>query len=230
MPKKNKPLLRIYSGIPAQDECCKSVLDKIKNIYDDVTETVTFDKGKAIVDWELIDSIKIKDPTDPNELYNRIFLYLEQELNISIPEQYEIKTHPLFYNPFCSGIDTGKECCKLIRDIFKNTYDDVKKHIIFNNGEATVNWKLIDSIDIQKYTGSELYTKIILYLEELDILSTETDNTLGLDSGGINLNPKINSVPRYFTKKEDAIAYKEIVYETARYDIKIIEMTSIDSL
>ena len=222
MPKKDKPLLRIYSGITAENECCESVLDEIKRIYDDVTEPVTFDKGHAIVDWGLIDSIEIKDPTDPNELYNRIFLYLEQELNISIPEQYEIKTHPLFYNPFCSGIDTDNECCNSIREIFKNTYDDVKKHIIFNNGEATVNWKLIDLIDIQKYPGSEFYTKIILYLEELNILSVETNKTFGLDSDGINLNPKINSFPRYFTREEDAIAYKEIVYKNARYEIDII--------
>ena len=222
MPKKDKPLLRIYSGIPAEKECCESVLNQIKKIYDDVTETVTFDKGNAIVDWGLIDSIEIEDPTDPNELYNRIFLYLEQELNISLPEEYEIKTNAPFYNPFHSGIDTNNECCNLIRDIFEKTYNDVKKYIIFNDGEAHVNWELIDTIDIQKYADSELYNKILMSLNELDILSPESDNNFSLDTGGINLNPKINSIPLYFTREKDAIAYKKIVYKDARYEIDII--------
>ncbi|MBW6461447.1 MAG: hypothetical protein K0B07_00135 [DPANN group archaeon] len=222
MPQKYKPSISIYCGISTQKTCCKSVLDNIKNIYDNVTEPITFDKGKAIVDWKLIDSIELKDQTDPNELYNRIILYLEQELNIPIPKQYETQTPPPFYNPFYSGIDIDTKCCQSIIDEFKKIYNDVKEPIIFNKGEATVKWKLIDSIDTQKYSGSKLYTQIILHLKDLDILSSEKDKTFSLDSGGINLNPKINSFPQYFTREEDAIAYKDIVYKNAKYQIDII--------
>jgi hypothetical protein len=65
------------------------------------------------------------------------------------------------------------------------------------------------------------------YLIDLGILSTKPEGNYQLSDGFIFLNPYSHGlVPLYFTRREDAEAYRKVRFEGALYPVYIFKLSS----
>jgi hypothetical protein len=126
-----------------------------------------------------------------------------------------LKTEPL-------SKQKKEELMKQIRDFKLPFNEDVFKK---GNGNVLVDWAKLVEMDRTAREGTQSET--VLYgtydhLLELGVLSLNGKGNFQIIGGGVLLNPRSHGLmPLYFTKKEDASAYKKVKCEKAHYDVNI---------
>jgi hypothetical protein len=123
-----------------------------------------------------------------------------------------------------------KEKNKMIKELreFKLPYreDVIRK----DDGKIIVDWEKISEMEKNAEEGThlaELLYGTYDHLIELGILSTKPEGNYQLSDGLIFLNPYSHGlVPLYFTRREDAEAYKKANFEGAHYPVYIFKLSS----
>ena len=87
----------------------------------------------------------------------------------------------------------------------------VKEPVSFKKGSAVVDWESISKIPIGKELSGNrgIYEGVRFYLIELDVLSTTSKGNYQLEINGFGENPAIYGRTVYFTRREDAVAYRK---------------------
>jgi len=111
---------------------------------------------------------------------------------------------------------------------FKSPYrEDV---IGKNEDKITIDWKKIAEMERTAREGT--YSATLLYgtydhLIDLGILSVDPKEGYHLVGSSVLINPRSRGLtPLYFTRKEDAEAFKGAMYGGALYRIDILELSS----
>lgn len=99
-----------------------------------------------------------------------------------------------------------------------------------DDGRITIDWKKI--AEMQKTAREGAYSATLLYgtldhLIDLEMLSLKLEGNYQLNMGGIFLNPRSHGLLAvYFTRREDAEAYKEAMFGEALYPVDIFKLSS----
>jgi hypothetical protein len=95
--------------------------------------------------------------------------------------------------------------------------------------KITVDWKKI--AEMEKTAREGTHSATLLYgtythLIELGILSLESKGNYQLTGSSIVLNPRSHGLIQvYFTREEDAEAYKEAMFGGVQYDVNISKLS-----
>lgn len=99
--------------------------------------------------------------------------------------------------------------------------EEFSKHVSEKDGKIEVNWTALEELGANG--GYANYCNIMLALTHLGILSAEcAKGTFYVSGSGVPLNPIANGAVRYFTRREDAEAFKEIKSKRY-YETRVVE-------
>ncbi|MFQ6056070.1 MAG: hypothetical protein ACE5J3_08835 [Methanosarcinales archaeon] len=119
-----------------------------------------------------------------------------------------------------------EELKRRIREVKLPYREDVIRE---EDGKIIVDWKKI--AEMEKTVREGTYSVTLLYgtydhLIDLGILSLKHEGNYQLNTGGIFLNPRSHGLlPVYFTRKEDAEAYKKVMFGGALYPVDIFKLS-----
>lgn len=104
----------------------------------------------------------------------------------------------------------------------------LEKLVQEKDGELIVNWKHFHELNNNNdEINTEAYQAAVNKLEELNILSVESNNNYEIIGCEIVLNPRWHIFRLYFTRETDVKAYKEAVYKNAQYSVGIQQIRVI---
>lgn len=83
----------------------------------------------------------------------------------------------------------------------------------------SVNWKKFYDMD-RLYRNDDISNHAVDYLKHLKILSPNPRGNYSVQADGFILcNPRCHLLPAFFTSKQDAVEYTNVIAEGAMYDV-----------
>jgi len=107
---------------------------------------------------------------------------------------------------------------------------EVEEYVKLEGREVIVDWQAIESIKTRDADigTPQLRDEVLKYLKDLDILSAEPNGNYGLYTERLSQNPHLSFLELYFTREEDAKAYKQARFSRARYPVSIRKLEVIE--
>jgi hypothetical protein len=105
------------------------------------------------------------------------------------------------------------------RELGEYDKEVLEKLVDEEDDKIVVDWEFFNELERRDY--SSLATHVLL---ELGMLSLNWKNNYALFGCGIIINPSAVFSSTYFTRKEDAEAYKKAAYSGTLYSVSIVKM------